>query len=283
MFAERLENYFRPTYRAIRRRVARWDRVLDRRTMTTTEFQELLNGLGITEGAVVLVHSSMDAVARRVPGLSPTTLIQILQHTVTEQGTLLMPTFPFTGRQAHYVDRTNRFDVRRTPSQSGLITEIFRRMPDVVRSLHPTHSVAAWGKYAADLTQSHHLGGAFGANSPICRLRDYGGMVVGLGTGLRDSFTILHVVEEVHPKARDHFFERETRSMTIIDADGRERDYTFRVLRAGVRRDYERVERVLIDEGVLRYVAARGLRCAVTRAQSFIDRAMQLVDEDRYL
>jgi aminoglycoside 3-N-acetyltransferase len=275
MLPERLQTYLRPTYRAIQRRVARLDRVLDRRTMT-------VGGLGIVEGAVAMVHSSMDAIARRVR-ISPMQLIRMLQTKLTEQGTLLMPTFPFTGRQAHYVDRAKHFDVRRTPSQSGLVTELFRRMPPVIRSLHPTHPVAGWGKHARVLLEAHHLGGAFGCNSPIYRLQEYGGLVIGLGTGLRDSFTILHVAEEVHPKAQDHFFERDMRTMMIVDGSGCEMPYTFHALRADVRRDYGRVERVLVDEGILQYIVVGGLRCAVTHAQWFISRAMQLVEDGRYL
>jgi aminoglycoside 3-N-acetyltransferase len=282
MFPERLQTYLRPTYHAIQRRIARLDRVLDRRTMTVNEFEELLRRLGIVEGAVAMVHSSMDAIARRVR-ISPIQLIRMLQAKLSDEGTLLMPTFPFTGRQAHYVEREKRFDVRRTPSQSGLVTEVFRRMPSVIRSLHPTHPVAGWGKHAHTLIEAHHLGGAFGCNSPIYRMQDYGGLVIGLGTGLRDSFTILHVAEEVHPKAHDHFFEHEMRAMTTVDASGCEMPYTFQALRTDVRRDYGRVERVLVNEGILQYIAAGGLRCAVTNAQRFISRTMLLVEEGRYL
>jgi aminoglycoside 3-N-acetyltransferase len=207
----------------------------------------------------------------------------MLQHAITDQGVLLMPTFPFTGRQAHYIETTDKFDPRRTPSQSGLITEVFRRMPGVARSLHPTHPIAAWGKYAGDLIENHHLGGAFGSNSPIYRLREYGGLVVGLGTGVRDSFTILHVAEEIHPKAQDHFFERDARHMTIVDGAGREIPYTFWALRADVYRNYGPVERILFNEGIVQCIAVNGLRSIVTRAETFIDRTMQLVDEGRYL
>jgi aminoglycoside N3'-acetyltransferase len=272
----------RPAYHAARERLARLDRAIDRRTLTRADFEQLLGELGIKPGATVLVHSSMDVVARRVPELTPVELIRMLQRLVTESGTLLMPTFPFTGKQAHYADTTSRFDVRRTPSQVGLMPEVFRRMSDVARSLHPTHPVAAWGRHARTLLADHHRGGAFGTNSPIYRLREFDGVVVGLGTGLRDSFTILHVPEELHPKARARFFESHSRTMTIVD-DGHELSYTFHALRPDVRRTYSRVERVLVREGILRYVTAKGLRCAVTNAGAFIDRCMRLVDEGRYL
>src|SRR5438093_13280082 len=125
MLPERFQTYLRPAYHAVQRRVARLDRMLDRRMMTVADFEELLRRLGIVEGAVAMLHSSMDAIARRVR-ISPMQLIRILQTKLTEQGTLLMPTFPFMGRQAHYVGRVKHFNVSRTPSQSGLVTEVFR-------------------------------------------------------------------------------------------------------------------------------------------------------------
>jgi hypothetical protein len=118
--------------------------------------------------------------------------------------------------------------------------------------------------------------------SPIYKLREYGGTVVGVGTGLRDSFTILHVPEEIHEAARERFFETAQRKMTIIDGSN-QFEYAFRVLRTGVDRAYNRVERALLKDGTLNYVVAKGLRCAVTDADAFITRSLQLIDEGKYL
>jgi len=277
-----LQGRLAPAYRAIRRKVALVDRVLDRRTLTLSEFEALLFTLGVRKDAVVFLHSSLDAIARRVPGLSPIRLIRILQNLLTESGALLMPAFPFTGRQARYADRVHIFDVQRTPSQTGLVTEVFRRLPGVSRSLHPTHSVAAWGRCGRELVATHHMGGAFGPNSPIYKLRDVNGLVIGIGTRFRESFTIMHVPEEIHPKAQARLFESKVRSMTIVNGGSR-MEYTFRALRPDVRRNYARVERILEQEGVLRNITVGGLHCVATHAERFIDRALQLVDEDRYL
>jgi aminoglycoside 3-N-acetyltransferase len=282
MIAQSLQDYLRPTYHALRAHAKRLDRALDRRTLNVSEFEDVLRQLGITAGKVVMVHSSMDAISRRVPGLTPVGLIQMLQRLLTADGTVLMPTFPFVGRQLHYVQRTSSFDVQRTPSQSGLITEVFRRMPGVLRSLHPTHPVAGWGKAAKPLLAMHHCGGAFGWTSPLYKIREHEGFVVGLGTRVRTSFTILHVPEQVHPKAREHFFESEQRRMTVVDGATRI-EYAFRSLRADVYRNYGRVEKILTEEGILRCISSAGLQCPVMHANAFLDRAMRLIDEGQYL
>ncbi len=267
-----------PAHRQLRRGGARLARALDRRTMSASDLATLLEALGVTAGATVLLHTSMENIGRRVPGMKPVSLIRLLQELLGEDGTLLMPTFPFLGRQQDYADRRDSFDVRRTPSQAGLVTEVFRRMPGVVRSLHPTHPIAGWGSHARDLLATHHLGTAFGSNSPMYKLREYDGLVVGLGTKPDETFTILHVPEELHPAMRAYAYDPQPRVMTIIDGS-RRIPYRFHVLRADSERD--RLEhgllRALVKEGVIKSVARRGLRCAVARADHVIDRTLELI------
>ncbi len=62
---------------------------------------------------VVLAHS-----------VHPFTLLQTL---VGKEGTLLVLTSPFSGLEADFVRANNTFDVKRTPSKTGLFTEIFPR------------------------------------------------------------------------------------------------------------------------------------------------------------
>jgi aminoglycoside 3-N-acetyltransferase len=221
----------------------------------------------------------MENLSRRVPGLKPLRLVQLLQELVGEEGTLLMPTFPFRGRQSDYVDRNDTFDVGKTPSQAGLVTEVFRRMPGVRRSLHPTHPIAGWGRHAADLLGTHHLGTAFGTSSPMYKLGQHGGLVIGLGTRPRDTFTILHVPEELHPATQIWAYEERPRVMTIVDGPRRIR-YEVRVLRADAER--ERFEmawlKALLKERVVTTVDAGGLPCPTARADRLIERTLQLID-----
>ncbi len=282
MIPAQLRPYAESTYRRIRRLSNRLDRLVDKRTIPEPRFVELLQVLGITSGATVMLHSSMDQITRRVPTLNPLRLIQMLQQSLGADGTLLMPTFPFTGRQLAYVETHETFDVRKTPSQVGLLTEVFRRMPGVRRSLHPTHPVAAWGKLSEEMLSEHHLGTTFGKSSPIFKLRNHDGLVVSLGAPFQDSFTILHVPEELHPKTREFAYEENARSMKVIDGKKTVR-YEFRTLKADLRRNFGRVERALLRDGVLVRVNEKGLRCLSARAAKFIDKSMELITEGRYL
>jgi len=154
-----------------------------------------LRDLGVDPGEVVMVHSSFD----RFAGFSgkATDVLRVLQDAVGPTGTLLMPTLPFTGTAVEYVSRGEIFDVRRTPSRVGLLTELFRRSPGVVRSVHPTHPVAAWGARAAEMVANHHLARTpCGEGSPFARLLERDGRVLFLGADI-DSMTLFHCIEEI--------------------------------------------------------------------------------------
>lgn len=160
-----------------------------------SELAAMLARLGVAKGDVVMAHSSFD----RFEGFRGTALdaIRVLGDAVGPEGTLLMPTLPFTGSALQYVATGEVTDVRRTPSRMGLLTEFFRRMQGVERSVHPTHPVAARGRLARAMTEGH--AGAktpCGAPSPFSRLLDYGGKVLLLGTGVR-TITFFHYAEEV--------------------------------------------------------------------------------------
>lgn len=268
-----------PAYRRLRRHWVRLNRAVDRRALSRPDLVRVLQTLGVTSGATVLVHSSMESLSRRVPGLTPLQLVRLLQELLGEEGTLLMPTFPFHGRQRDYAERCDTFDVRETPSQAGLVTEVFRRMPGVMRSLHPTHPVAGWGRHAANLLATHHLGTTFGPHSPLYKLGELGGHVVGLGTRPRDTFTILHVPEELHPAIRAWAYEEEPRVITIVDGTRRV-PYRLHVLRVDAERDRFELGllKALLREGVVKSMVEGGLQCSTARADQVIERALDLID-----
>jgi aminoglycoside N3'-acetyltransferase len=275
-----LRPYLRPTYEQLRRWWANVDRACDRRTISVSQFVQVLEELGISTGATVMVHSSMDEIVRRVPELNAMKLIQLLQQRLGREGTLLMPTFPFLGLQLDYVEMHDTFDPRKTASQVGLATEVFRRMPGVIRSLHPTHSVAGWGKHARDLLATHHLGTTFGPNSPMYKLKQQGGLVAGLGTGL-NRLTILHVAEELHPATREWRFEAQPRTMTIIDGPKRI-PHAVNVLKSGIDYDFRRIASFLSKDGTLKRVSKGGLKCVAARADRLIERSLELVERHAY-
>jgi len=165
------------------------------RGFSKADLVQALRRLGVAPGDTLLVHSSMDQFGAFLG--TPTDIILALQEAVGATGTLLMPTLPFTGTAVDYVQKGGIFDVKRTPSKMGLLTEIFRRSPGVIRSVHPTHAVAAWGRFAAEMVKDHALAGTpCGRQTPYGRLLDHSGKILFLGTDIH-VMTFFHAVEEI--------------------------------------------------------------------------------------
>ena len=158
--------------------------------VTPTSLTQALHTLGLRPGMGVVVHSSLRSFGQ-VEGGAPT-VIAALMAVLTDQGTLLMPTFnhgePFEEGGAGF------FDPRQTRTINGAIPDHFWRMPGVHRSLDPTHPIAAWGRHAHNYLAEHHRTLTMGPRSPLGRLHADGGYGLLLGVDYRAN-TFHHVVE----------------------------------------------------------------------------------------
>lgn len=248
-----------------------------------TDLLRTLRALGIGRGDVVFVHSSFD----QFLGFKGTVgdLIRTLQEAVGPEGMLVMPTMPFTGTAVDYAATGKIFDVARTPSQVGLITELFRRTPGVVRSVHPTHSVAAWGARAETLIEGHHLAPTpCGAGTPYLKLVDHHGKLLFLGTGV-DAFTFYHGVEELlEPEMPFSPFTREVFHLESRDRQGRIVTSATRLFDPALSR--RRNMRILIPElkrrGAWREAWTRRLRVNVLECQEVVEACRELAKDGVY-
>lgn len=203
-------------HRALRRR-----RLAAYPPATEEEFRRIVTEeLGVRRGAVVFVHSATD---RLNLGFSFFRVLPVLQEIVGPAGTLLFPCTHVRDRAEDYLRRGEVFHVRSAVTTMGILPEMARRLPDAVRSLHPTNSVVAVGRYARELTDTHtHSVYPCGEESPYFKITRYEGRIVGLGvTTAKLSF--VHCVEDVW---RDRFpFRTRTADVfpaRVIDRDGTE-------------------------------------------------------------
>jgi aminoglycoside 3-N-acetyltransferase len=148
--------------------------------------------LGIREGDLICVHSRFSALGYVKGG--PETFIAALQDSVGPDGTIMMPTFSMSGSMLSYVESGEVFDVRSTPSKVGLLTEMFRTSPGVVRSLHPTNSVAAKGPLALEIVRGHEKSSTpYGNHTPYDRLKSFNGKILMVNTHVH---SFLHHIQE---------------------------------------------------------------------------------------
>jgi aminoglycoside 3-N-acetyltransferase len=183
---------------------------------------------------ILMVHSSVNHMVPMYTG-TPLELLHELMAFCGSERTLAMPAFYFGGVEDADVvaafRREPRFDVRRTPSQMGMLTELFRRMKGVRQSLHPTHRVAALGPLATELTDGHATASStFGPGSPFDFMARRDTLIVGLGK----PFEILTQVHHAEALLGDEFpvpSEEIAVPVTVRDERGGERPFTLRVRR----------------------------------------------------
>lgn len=108
------------------------------------ELRAAFRAVGVKRGSTICVHASLSQFGY-VPGGSET-LVDAVLDVLGPRGTMCMPTHSLS------ILGTAPYDPARSPSACGAVTEYFWKRPGVLRSLHPTHSVAAIGPAARALT-----------------------------------------------------------------------------------------------------------------------------------
>ena len=122
--------------------------------MTTVTYHDILHSarqLGIEPKDTLLIHSSMKSLGYVEGG--PDAVIDAFLEAVSE-GTLLFPTL-CQDDWAHVYENWHMD----APSSVGLLSNVFRKRPQAIRSDQATHSVAAIGKDAAWFAATHGVTG----------------------------------------------------------------------------------------------------------------------------
>ena len=242
-----------------------------------------LRRLGLCEGDTLLVHSSFDAF-EAFTGRA-TDVVALLQQIVGANGILLMPTMPFSGTAVDWAREHPSVDLRRTPSRMGLVSEIFRRSPGVVRSVHPTHPAAAWGSGAAAFVSGHHNAATpCGVGSPYHRLLEREGKILFLGADL-DSLTFFHTAEELlESRLPVSPFTTEQFHLTCIAPDGTTHETRTRLFEPSIsrHRNLHRLEPELERHNALKRRKVGLLPIATLTASAVMEATAALAERGIY-
>ncbi len=157
---------------------------------------DALKQLGLNEGDICLFHSSYKSLGPVEGGAE--TVISAFENVIGKEGTLVVPTLSIVDFSNSY--KTWYMD---KPSDVGYLTEYFRKQMYVYRSNSPTHSVAARGKLAYELTYQHGWGEPrftpfgdypFSETSPWEKMEQLNAKVVFIGVTMRYN-TMKHLIE----------------------------------------------------------------------------------------
>jgi aminoglycoside 3-N-acetyltransferase len=244
-----------------------------------TDLEDKFRALGIRPGDSVLVHSGF----RRASGFtgSPSDVVDSLINVVGKDGHVLMMSIPYRGSSQKYTETDPLFDVARTPSAVGLISEVFRRRSGVLRSLNPLHPVLACGPLAAWLVADHEqCARSCGKGSPFERFLNLQGKFLFFDAKF-SSLTFMHYVEDrFSSQSPVQLYHPTAAVVRVKDPTGRElrvRQLFFSEA-ARLRRNFAPVEQRLLSDGSLRRARVGNTRLLSVSAHDVLNCAGLLIE-----
>ncbi len=233
-----------------------------------------LNELRIPRGSQLLLHSSLSSLGQIAGGAD--SVIDAFLHVIGAEGTLLVPTL--TGHEGLSPANPPVFDPLAQPGWTGIIPETLRRRADAVRSLHPTHSAAALGAGAVELTKDHVR-----SVTQCDELSPYGKLaalptayIVLLGV-THESNTTFHHVEEM--AGVDYHMQRGLAPATIVLGEVRITRHVM-LHRYGMPRNFSVVEPILVEQGIQRTGQVGAATVRLVHAREMVRVALRAVAAD---
>ncbi len=181
---------------------------------TLVELRDVLtDDLGLKAGDRIIVSSSF---GNLYADYSPQDVVKLLMEIVTEKGCIMMPYYPPTNSTI-WAKENNVFDMTETKSGTGVITNVFSKMPGVVKSVHPTKAVCVWGKDASFIAEGHENSSTpFYWDSPYGKFLKMGCKSFGLGL---KNIPIFHTFEDVISEPMTFHYQPEKYRLKLIKPD----------------------------------------------------------------
>lgn len=192
----------------------------------------------------LFVHSSLGSCGYFAGGREA-----VVRALLERSTTLSMPTHTYCYPRGVSA-RPPLFDPRETRSLVGSLTDHFWRMDGVLRSLHPTHSIAALGPMAPNLTADHETCDTpCGKGTPYEKMITADFAVLMLGANL-NSYTFFHTAE--HAAGVPYLYFPEPYDLRVLD--GSNREVAIKMLRQDmtVRRRFAAMDHELGSADLLR-------------------------------
>lgn len=250
---------------------------MDKKIFTFDSLTEDFKRLGINQNDSVLIHSSMKSIGEVNGGAD--TVLDVFCAYLAENGNVALPSHSWSAINAEH----NIFDPEKEPSCVGILTEIFRKRKGVLRSLHPTHSIAIMGKDKEYFVRDEHLiDTPCGRKGCWGKLLDMDFKIMFLGCSTKRN-TYLHGVEEwceVPDRLTDEY-----QDLKIVMPDGTifdrpmRRHHSSRHHAKGtdVSNNYDRIQPFMKERGLAVKGKFGGADCVVERAKDIYEVTSELL------
>lgn len=237
--------------------------------LTTTEIHQFLKDNGIRKSDTVIVHTSMRALGAVDGGCDG--LIDAFTSYLSE-GLFIVPTHTWANVGAEQPV----YDVRSTPPCIGALPTVAAFRKDGIRSLHPTHSVAAFGNRAKEFVKGEEI-----CTSPCpaggiwSRLYEEHAKILLLGVKLNRN-TYIHTLDEllsIPNRLKDPI------PLTVIDYDGNACVLQFRKHGHTDSEEYEKYRTALETAGAMTNARLGNAEVGIVDARGCRDVLVKLLSE----
>jgi aminoglycoside 3-N-acetyltransferase len=230
-----------------------------------------LRKLGLKKGDSVGVHSSLRSFGHVEGGADA--VIDALLETVGKEGTVMMSTHSANlGKDQRtpkeiamgvsWLLKILPYDPEKTPVTTGIIPETFRKRKGVIRGSHPSHSVAASGPKAKELSEGWH------------RLLEMDGYILLIGLDL-DRCTAMHLAEKC-VQFPEHILKKITPPKWFVEKypeDEWEWDF-------GPYPDFAKLTEPCVKRGIMKSVKVGEASLRLVRLRELIDLYVEYLKKD---
>lgn len=242
--------------------------------VTKNDIKNALINVGIHKGDVIMVHSDIKPFGRL--GTSDKdfllqSIIDAIKESVGGNGTIIMPTFTYS------FFKNEAYDIKNSKSAVGVLTEYFRKQLDVSRTIHPTHSVAIWGRHKNELLSIGK--GTFDKNSIFGKLHNMNCKFVFFGAPFRIC-TFLHYIENMHKVP--YRYMKNFKGRMIIKEKEYEDKFSLYCKYVFIFNSMLGFEKFLIEKGLLKEVKVGDGIISMIDANTLFEEGYKLLDKDIY-
>jgi len=239
--------------------------------------QRRLRSMGVEQTDTLLLHSNFEPTSGFTG--SPLDLVNAFADVVGTRGNLLMVSIPFRGTAYDYLASNKVFNVRKTLSMMGLVTEMFRRRQGTVRSLHPTHPVLACGKDAEWLVAGHEdCQFPCGEGTPFDKFRQLNGKILFFDVGM-EAITFFHYVEDlVKDRVPFPVYDERLFSVSAVDAAGNSRTIRTYAFNRHVIRRADKLRDEMARRGKIRSARIGNSRLLLVTAADVVECQTAMVE-----
>lgn len=251
------------------------NRLIYKNKYDANDLIQVMKKMGMKKGSVVFIHSSMTEFYNYTGTAEE--LIHNIIDVIGEDGTLMMPAYPKTQKLNDEVD----FDVLNSPSGAGYLSELFRKMPGVKRSINLQHSVCAYGKLAEHFTNEHYLSStAWDQYSPYYKMSQMNTLVFALGLPYFLG-TMIHCTESVLQSKYKYFqlFFTKEKECKYKDVDGNIKTYRYLTHNFARRRSKKKIIKKYFDKNEFKNTTISNLRIEMVDAKYTLDLFLQLAEK----